>query len=219
MSNTNVVIYRMTHIENIPHILQNGITHKNSKNCNPDYKNIGDLSLIENRSSKEVSVDNGNYLNFNSKRIILGDFIPFYFGVRMPMLYTAQVGGNFVENPIDPESIIYLACSVDNIIALNYNYYFSDGHATNNYTSFYDSTEILIINDILDWTAIKSNYWGGQENLNTKRKKQAEFLVLGDVNLDCIIGYGCYNINAKNKLIKFGVQENQIKVIPSGYFL
>ena len=49
-------LYRMTHIENIPHILQNGITHKDSPNANLNYKNIGDLSLIATRSTKSVRV-------------------------------------------------------------------------------------------------------------------------------------------------------------------
>lgn len=218
MSRTNIIIYRMTHIENIPHILENGITHKNSLNSNPYYQNIGDISLIDNRSQKEISVDNGNFLNLNTQKIILGDFIPFYFGIRMPMLYTAQIGGNFVENATSPESIIYLACSLDSIIDLGHEYYFSDGHATNNYTSFYDSSKITNINEILDWSAIKSNYWGGDENLNTKRKKQAEFLVKRDINVEIIVGFGCYNEAAKNKLIQYGVKDLQIKVIPKGYF-
>lgn len=218
MSKTDIIIYRMTHIENIPHILANGITHKNSPYRNPYYKNIGDLSLISNRSHKEIPVDNGNYQNLNSPKIILGEFIPFYFGIRMPMLYTAQIGGNFVENATPPESIVYLACSVNCIIASNHEYYFSDGHATNNYSSFYNSNEILRINDILDWNAITSTYWGGQENLNIKRKKQAEFLVREDISIDAIVGFGCYNESAKDILISYGVKENQIKVIPKGYF-
>lgn len=218
MIKTNIAVYRMTHIENIPHILKNGITHKNSKNCNIDYIDIGDASLIYNRSIKEVLIDNGDYLNLNVRQIRLGDFVPFYFGIRMPMLYTAQIGGNFVKKATPAEKIIYLACSVDKITEFNYEVYFSDGHATNNYTSFYDSNHISKINDILDWSSIKSNYWGGQENLNIKRKKQAEFLVRGDIDSNCIIGFGCYNEKAKNSLMEYGVLENRIKVIPNGYF-
>lgn len=208
----------MTHIENINHILKNGITHKDSISRNLFYKNIGDLSLIDNRSQKLVSVDNGDFLNSKLKTIILGDFIPFYFGIKMPMLYTSQIGGNFVESSTIPENIIYIACSIDKIIENGHQFYFSDGHATNNFSSFYESTEISRINKILDWDSIKSSYWGGQENLNIKRKKQAEFLVEGDINVNCIIGYGCYNASAKSELIKLGIQENKIKVIPNGYY-
>lgn len=59
-----IKIYRMTHIENIPHILKFGITHKNSPNANPNFIAIGDLSLIDNRNAKEVRIDNGDFLDF-----------------------------------------------------------------------------------------------------------------------------------------------------------
>ena len=65
---------------------------------------------------KALRVTNGDILNANAPEIILGNFIPFYFGVRMPMLYVMQFGGNFVEKATPPEDIVYLACSVTNII-------------------------------------------------------------------------------------------------------
>lgn len=71
---------------------------------------------------------------------------------------------------------------------------------------------------IIDWTAVKSLYWGGQDNLDVKRKKQAEFLISGDVPPEFIVGFGCYNDNAKERLISKGVEENKIKVIERYYF-
>jgi len=218
MSKINKTIYRMTHIKNIQHILKYGITHKNSPNSNPNFVNIGDLSLIDNRENKSVKVDNGEFLNPISKNIILGNYIPFYFGIKMPMLYIMQIGGNFVEKATKPEDIIYLACSIDKIIDTGLDFYFSDGHATNHYTSFYEKNQIDKINEIIDWQAIKASYWGGDENLNIKRKKQAEFLVLNDLHPDLIIGFGCYNQLAKHQLLDMGIEESKIKVIPNGYF-
>ncbi|CAA7197192.1 type II toxin-antitoxin system toxin DNA ADP-ribosyl transferase DarT [Chryseobacterium potabilaquae] len=218
MSKIDKKVYRMTHIENISHILKYGITHKNSLNSNPHFVNIGDLSLIDNREHKEVTVDNGDFLNFTTKSIKLGEYIPFYFGVKMPMLYIMQMGGNFVEKATKPEDIIYLVCSIDKIINKKLDFYFSDGHATNNYTSFYEKDQIYKMDEIVDWSSIKAPYWGGDENLNIKRKKQAEFLVSIDLSPDLIIGFGCYNENAKKRLIELGVEESKIKVIPQGYF-
>ncbi len=43
-----VNIYRILHIENIPHVLANGITHKESPKANPAFVGIGDVSLISN---------------------------------------------------------------------------------------------------------------------------------------------------------------------------
>lgn len=218
MNLDSIRVYRMIHIENIPHVLQNGITHKNSANKNPNFITIGDVSLISTRNSKRVSVDNGDFLNFDAPKIVLGDFIPFYFGVKMPMLYVMQNGGNFVEKATPPEEIIYLACSVGKIVELNKEYYFSDGHGTDEYTTFYDKSEIDKLFEIIDWSAVKASYWGGQENLNTKRKKQSEFLLADDLPPEFIIGFGCYNKSAKDSLMKMGIQEAMIKIIPNAYY-
>ncbi len=208
----------MIHIENIPHVLQYGITHKNSQNANPDFIPIGDQSLIDTRSTKTVRVDNGDSFSINALTITLGDFIPFYFGVRMPMLYVIQNGGNFVEKATPPEKIIYLAYSLKRIIDLEHTYYFSDGHATDNFSSFYGKEKIGNLPNLIDWQAVKAPYWGGTENLNTKRKKQAEFLVSQDLAADGIIGFGCFNDVAKKQLIGMGVNSSKIKVIPKSYY-
>jgi len=121
----------------------------------------------------------------------------------MPMLYVIQNGGNFVERATPAKDIIYLVCSVVHIVNLKGNYYFSDGHATDDLTAFYDKTKINDLPKIINWDAVKAGYWGGQEreNLNTKRKKLAEFLVSFDVPAEYIIGFGCYNKNAETKLV------------------
>ncbi len=217
MDLSEVKVYRMTHIDNIEHILQNGITHRNSSNHNPTYKAIGDVSLINTRDHKQILVDNGDFHNSDGTIITLGDFIPFYFGVKMPMLFVIRNGGNFVTKPTPASEIIYLVCSLNSIIN-NGDFYFSDGHATDNLTSFYDSSQIENLVDIVDWNAVKASYWSGQDNLNIKRKKQAEFLISDDIAPNLIVGFGCYNEIAKNMLLEFGVQENTIKVIPNAYF-
>tara|TARA_R110002051_G_scaffold137454_1_gene209959 strand:- start:1183 stop:1839 length:657 start_codon:yes stop_codon:yes gene_type:complete len=214
----NIYIYRMTHIDNIPNIMLNGITHKNSPNSNPNFVPIGDVSLIDTRSTKNVSIDNGDMLNFNAKTIVLGDFIPFYFGVKMPMLYVIQNGGNFVEKATPAENIIYLACSISNVIQSEKIYYFSDGHATDNLSSFYDNSKVNELPNIIDWDSIRAPFWGGEENLNLKRKKQAELLVFGDLAAQFIVGFCCYNEDTKEKLVNMGIEKEKIKVVPKAYY-
>lgn len=214
--NINTIhLFRMTHINNIPHILQHGITHKNSKNANNDYIKIGDSSLISTREKKEVAVTNGS--NVTIKKIVLGNFIPFYFGVRMPMLYVVQHGGNFTTQT-PASDIIYLVCSLDKILRLDVEFYFTDGHATDNLTTFYDKSYINQLNSILDWNAIKSQYWGGEDNLEIKRKKQAEFLVKDDLPPDVILKYLCYDDKARKRLLNFSIQENMIEINKDAYY-
>jgi hypothetical protein len=218
MNLAEIKVYRMIHIDNIPHVLRYGITHKNSPNKNPEFITIGDVSLIDTRSSKQVSVDNGNFSSYGTPLITLGDFIPFYFGVKMPMLYVIQHGGNFVERATPANDIVYLVCSLSLIVKLNKDYFFSDGHATDSLTTFYDKSKINDLPSIINWTAVKASYWSGQENLNTKRKKQAEFLVSYDLPANFIVGFGCYNEAAKNKLVGMGIPVEKIKVIPNAYY-
>jgi len=114
----------MTHIDNIPHIVKNGITHINSPNKNPNYKNIGDISLIGSRNS--LILPNGR---------TLGEYIPFYFGKKMPMLYVIQKGYNGVSITL-PEDIVYCVSNVQKIVDSKIGYLFTAGHAKDGYTSF-----------------------------------------------------------------------------------
>jgi hypothetical protein len=205
----------MTHIGNIPHILANGITHKSSPNANRDYLPIGDVSLINTRATKQVNISNGNRSQ-SFGTITLGDFIPFYFGVRMPMLYVMQHGGNYVEKASAKEDIIYLVCNLKDIVESGMAYYFSDGHATDNLSLFYDRSKINDLPDIIDKQAITARFWN--DNLDIRRKKQAEFLVPNYIAPENIYGFVCYNETAKQDLIKKGIDSDKIKIFPQAYF-
>lgn len=214
----DIRIYRISHIENLPHILRFGITHRSSLEANPHFRSIGDQSLIETRNKTWVYVNNGNLMDMNCQEIKLGDFTPFYFGVRMPMLYVIQNGGNFVEKATHPEDIIYLKCSLKSIVDSGLNFYFSDGHATDKFTSFYDRTRINDLPSLLDWKAIQAPFWAGQENLDLKRKKQAEFLVENDVPPKHIVKIGCFNQVAANRIEKYGITFDRIAIVPAAYY-
>jgi len=213
----DIKIYRMTHIQNISHIMTYGITHKFSPNANPNYISIGDISLIDTRNTKQVYVNNGKIM-MSGMRITLGNFIPFIFGVRMPMLYVVQHGGNFVEKPTPAKNVVYLSCRVIDIVNSRIPFYFSDGHATDNFTCFYDQNNVDNLPSIIDWAAIKTQYWGGIDNLEVKRKKQAEFLVSEDISPKYLADFGCYNNMAQEYLISIGIDKARIKIVPNAYY-
>lgn len=158
-----IYLYRMTHIENILHILENGITHSTSAFANSDFVSIGDGNLIATRN---------DFLLNNGRR--LGEYIPFYFGVRTPMLYVVQNGFNMVA-PTPAENIVYCVRSVQKIIDLQLDYVFTDGHAVDGFSSQYTASDILNIDTILDKNAIKAKYWKDENDLDRKRRKEAEF--------------------------------------------
>lgn len=196
----------MVHMENVPHMLQHGITHPSSANANPDFVPIGDSSLIATRN---------NFILNNGSR--LGAYIPFYFGVRTPMLYVIQNGFNMVA-PTPAEKIVYCVSSVQKIVELGLDFVFTDGHAVDNFSSQYTAADIHQIDKLLDMNAINAKYWLDENDLDRKRRKEAEFLVLGDIAREAILGFVTYNEAAKDLLSNFGMDESRILVKPAYYF-
>lgn len=199
-------LFRMTHIENISHIVQHGLTHSASINSNPNFRPIGDGSLIATRNSFHLT--NGRNL---------GEYIPFYFGMRTPMLYVVQNGYNMVAST-PAEDIVYCVSSVQKIIDLQLDFVFTDGHAVDSFSTQYFAADIQNIHNIIDKNAINAKYWRDDNDLDRKRRKEAEFLVLGDIALDGILCYLVYNEKAKETLLNLGVSDAQIRVKPDYYF-
>lgn len=199
-------LYRMTHMENIPHILNYGITHASSANANPDFVPIGDDSLINSRN---------DFLLNNGRR--LGEYIPFYFGVRTPMLYVVQNGFNMVTST-PAEKIVYCVSSVQKIIDQQLDFVFTDGHAVDKFSTQYTPGDIHDIETLLDHDAIKAKYWKDENDLDLKRRKEAEFLVLGDIIKEAVLGYVVYNENAKNSIINLGANNDNVFIRQNYYF-
>lgn len=202
----SISLYRMTHIDNISHIIQNGITHSTSPKANPKFVPIGDSSLISRR--KEFILRNGRTLS---------DYIPFYFGVRTPMLYVMQNGFNMVS-PVPAEDIVYCVCSVQNILDLNLDFIFTDGHAVDRFSNQYSTSDIENIDKIIDRSAINTKYWKEEKDLDLKRRKEAEFLVLGDIPPEFILEYVTYNESAKQKILSVGGKDSIIHIKEEYYF-
>jgi hypothetical protein len=203
---TKTYLFRMTHIDNIEHVLGYGITHSTSVNSNALFVPIGDGSLISTRS---------RYILSNGKP--LGDYIPFYFASRTPMLYVVQHGFNMVA-PTHPEKIIYCVTSIQRIIDLDLDYVFTDGHAVDSFSSLYYPADVNNIDAVLDWGAVKAKYWRDENDLDLKRRKEAEFLVLGDIEVSAILGYVVYNEKAQKQLLDLGINEAKIKINSNYYF-
>jgi hypothetical protein len=196
----------MTHLQNIFHILKYGITHINSPNRNPNYIPIGDGSLITSRNA--FILPNGRSL---------GEYIPFYFGPRMPMLYVIQNGFNGVQVR-KPAEIVYCVLSVGSIEKTNPDYIFSDGHAIDGLTSFYYPTDNDNFENIIDLAAIKSKYCRNDNDLDLKRRKEAEFLILGDIPAESIIGFAVYNKEAEQQIMGMPHFEGKKLIVKPDYY-
>jgi hypothetical protein len=201
-----ILLDRMTHLANIPHILKHGITHANSTYANPNYTPIGDGSMIAKRN--QTMLKNGR---------MLSEYIPFYFATRTPMLYVIQNGFNFV-NPIAAEKIVCCVSSVQKIVDLQLEFSFTNGHAADSLTSHFTHNEVNNIENLLDWEAINAKYWKDEDDLDKKRRKEAEFLVLGDLPTSTILGYAVVNQSSKDRICEFGTNASLVGIRPQFYF-
>lgn len=193
-------LYRMTHIDNMPHILKHGITHKSSNNANPNYVAIGNTSIIDKRGNICVNTSNGNMVR-------IGDYIPFYFYARMPMLYNIQHG--YGVKQVDADDIVYLIVDFNKIVNdTQRDFLFSDAHAISKIANIYDKNDIDKIDSILDIDAIKSTMWA--DDSEKKERKQAEFLVKGDIPIDFVSYICCHSEKIRIRLIDMGAKMNII---------
>lgn len=199
-------LYRITHIDNMPHIIKNGITHKKSASANDNFKAIGDSSLISTRTS--ILLDNGSYL---------GDYIPFYFGVRSPMLYVIQHGFNGVKKE-EASDIVYCVTSIQQIMNSQQDFLYTDGHATDKFTTYYTPDDIADIESQVDFKATQQKFWKDENDLDLKRRKEAEFLIKTDLDFKNILGFITFDAKAQSRLVQLGIDSSKVLVRPNFYF-
>ena len=150
---------------------------KNSGHIVPNFVNIGDTTLIKQRETFTVRVNppNGS----------LGDYIPFYFAGHSPMLLNIKTGARGIQQQ-DQNNLIYIVCRISSITEYCLEWCFTDGHAKNNLTKFYNNLRDL---ELLDWDIISQQYWyDTADDYDRMRRKQAEFLVKNHVPATCICG-------------------------------
>ncbi len=196
----------MLHIDNISHVISFGFVHKDSPFANPEYVVIGDQSVIDVRETK-LMIDGST----------IGSHIPFYFGPRSPMLYVIQHGYNGVQR-YPPNELVYCVVRLDDIIKNDINCLFTDGHPLNYLTVFYDKKDLTRINEIIKHEDVYTRYWNNEDDRDLKRRKEAELLVLDELNPKFIKGFIVYDKTALEKLVNMGVNQDKVLIIPEYYF-
>lgn len=197
--------FRITHIDNIPHIDKYGLARADSPSRNPDYVPIGDTVVIGVRGNRDV------------KGYKLNEYIPFYLGPRSPMLYVIQHGYNGVKR-IEPEKIVYCIIRLADISDSDKQCVFTDGHALSALTNFYTKERLKAIDSIINYDDVYSSRWDSDTDLDLKRRKEAELLIKDDLEPQYICGYVVYNEVTKQRLVDSGIPTDRIAVRPSYYF-
>lgn len=178
--------YRITHIDNLPLIIRDGICAKNHENASEEFVPIGNPDIIAKREDEPVKIEGfGN----------LSDYVPFYFTPRSVMLYNILTG--YYEPIVKKraeEEILVIRCRITNLFN-NKKCFFTDAMASVNISKHYD--DLKNINEI-NWHAIhNSDFQNTIDNLDKRRKYQAEFLVYNHVPLDLVESLHVYDEDTK----------------------
>jgi len=184
-----IYLYRLLHIDNLDFILEEReLRCANHPNRDPNYTGIGDSALIKKRGSKDIPL----YPEGTFK-----DYVAFYFGPLSPMLYEIKHGYNDVIKR-NQEEIIYLVSSVKTVKKHGCEFVFYDGHAYNMISRCYNDLQDL---GNIDWQTVKDKFWNNREDdMDRKRRKQAEFLVHESLPWSAIKGICTINDSAKQKV-------------------
>jgi O-acetyl-ADP-ribose deacetylase (regulator of RNase III) len=157
-------LYYITHIENLPSILSQGIlSHRYVEDHNIEYKAIYDAEIVSNRKTKTTPDGRS-----------LWEFANVYFQPRNPMLFR-------VVHERDLKEIAVLG--IQPRVLETSGAYITNGNAANNATEFFDyGSGMEAVSEI--WDTIRSEWWNSVDG--SKRKIMAECLVPGAIPADLI---------------------------------
>jgi len=90
------LLFRITHIDNLPWLLANGL-HCATGPQAPHFVTIGNPDLIQRRVSRSVPMPPGG---------TLADYVPFYFTPKSPMLLNIHTGYGGIHRRGNNEIVI-----------------------------------------------------------------------------------------------------------------
>lgn len=183
------LIFRITHIQNVPWILRNGLHCQSSGVIDANFVSIGNPELIEVRRRRVVA---------NTPGGTLADYIPFYFTPYTPMLYNIKTGYGGIRQRRN-EEIVVLVSSLHELKRHEVAYVFTDRHAKLQTAMFFDDDSKLP--DAVDFDLLQQrDFKRDPERPDKVERYQAEALAHQHVPVAAILGLGCYTSTIKDQL-------------------
>lgn len=175
------LIFRITHIENLPWILRHGLHCPSSDVRDPDFITIGNPEIIGKRSSKLIPVSPGG---------VLEDYVPFYFTPCSVMLYNIVTGYSGLTRR-ERDDVIVLVSSVRKLSETGVAFVFTDRHALVAYARFFNDVGAL---DRIGWELLRACDFARSDNdFGKVERYQAELLAYRTVPVEALLGIACYS--------------------------
>jgi hypothetical protein len=188
LSPERALIFRITHRDNLPWILENGLHCRSSNRLAPNFVNIGNASLINDRQHVAVPIQ---------PRGTLSDYVPFYFTPHSVMLFNIKTGHRGIQQRQNDE-IAILVSSLPKLIENQIRYVFTDRHARLAAAEFFDDTKNL---DRIDWKILQNRDFSRDNNdLEKMERYQAEALVHRHLPISSLLAIACYNTQERDRV-------------------
>ena len=190
-------IFHIVHGDRLTSIMNDGGLHCDARMINRPSAGttIGIANIKERRLRRPVPCHPGT---------CVGDYVPFYFCPRSPMLYSIY------RKSTDPDSesglaygggqepVVHLEADLHEVVdwanRAGRRWAFSTGNAAAAGVQFHDDLDRL---DRIDWNAVEARYW-----LEVMTEKQAEFLVHGFVPWCLVSGIGVISARIRERVLR-----------------
>lgn len=181
-------IFHITHVSNL-----NGIINRGGLACDRqaqalDHTCIGYGHIKARRMVRPVQCGPGG---------TLGDYVPFYFAPRSPMLFTIS-RGNVPGYTGGQTQIVHLVSSAEAVHKAGLTFVFTEGHAVISISKFFTNLADL---KKVDWKIMAARYWHDTDtDGDRKRRREAEFLVQNQLPWNLIQNIGVYDKNIEARV-------------------
>lgn len=208
LTKDKALIFRITHSDNVPWILDNGMYAQNGEKLDPKYRNIGNVELIDKRSRRVVPVQPGGTLS---------NYVPFYFTPYSIMLFNIRTGRSVSQVPMD--EIVIFVSSLPHIAKHGGKFVFTNQHAYPPVAKYFTALDDL---DAIDWNLLnRRDFKQDPDDPAKKERYQAEALIWKYVPVQALLGVCCYSRATKehmgHEVEKRGLAFN-VAVQPKWYF-
>ena len=190
-------LYHLTHINNLPSILANGLLSHNLAYTH--YQN-----KITDISQQEVNARRKFKKPFAVKKCSLHDYVPTYFNSRNPMSYLLHHRGM-------TNDLVLLKINPD--LLLQEDSLFTDGNASCNNTTFFQDLNDL---DKIDWSCLNDKVWCHYDD--GKRRRCAEALIPDLITPRNIMQIAVKNSNVLENILDLVSMDTQIAIQPELFF-
>jgi hypothetical protein len=183
------LLFRITHVDNLPWILHNGVHCRNSMRMDSKFTEIGLKELIDKRKTRQVPIPPGGTLS---------DYVPFYFTPHSPMLLNIKTGRGVPARPMS--EIVILVSSLPHLELQGLTYVFTTQHAYPQTTEYYSNLADL---HRIDWRILQArDFKRDLDDLGKMDRYQAEGLVHREVSISALLGLVCYDVRSETRVRK-----------------